>query len=79
MATTRIYKNTGSKALSIVGIGDVKPGEQLSVTTDYHPPVVLANYPGLVEVTDESGGEVPAEEPTAPEEVAAVAEEENNG
>jgi hypothetical protein len=52
-ATTKIYKNTGKKKLDILGLGELKPGEQVSVTTDYHTPIRLESYPGLVELVAE--------------------------
>jgi hypothetical protein len=52
-AVTKIYKNTSKKTLNILGVGELKPGEQVSVTTDNHAPVVLENYPGLVDVEAE--------------------------
>lgn len=53
MTTTKIYRNTGTDDLSVIGIGDIPAGEQVSISSEYHQPVVLANYPGLVEITAE--------------------------
>lgn len=51
MPTTKIYKNVGKDDVFVIGVGDIPAGEQVSVTTDYHQPVVLANYPTLREIT----------------------------
>lgn len=53
MTTTKIYKNTSKKTLNVLGLGELKPGDQLSVSTEYHTPVNFANYPGLVELVEE--------------------------
>lgn len=53
MTTTKIYRNTGKTDLSVIGVGEIPAGEQVSVSSEYHQPVVLANYPGLVELTAE--------------------------
>lgn len=51
--TTKIYKNTGKQTLDVLGLGELKPGDQVSVTTDYHTPIRVDQYPGLVEVVEE--------------------------
>lgn len=53
MVSTKIYRNTSKKTLNVLDLGELKAGEQVSVTTEYHQPIVLANYPGLVEVVDQ--------------------------
>ena len=49
-ATTKIYKNTSKKTVNIVGVGEIEPGEQISITTEFHTPINLENYPGVVDV-----------------------------
>jgi hypothetical protein len=54
MVTTKIYKNSGKQKVSVPVLGvELKPGEQVSVTSEYHQPLVLENFPGLVELVDE--------------------------
>jgi len=50
---TKTFHNTTKKTINVLGIGEIPAGEQISVTGEYLPPVVLANYPGLVETTDD--------------------------
>lgn len=52
MSTTKIYKNTSKKTLNVPGVGELKPGAQVSVTSEYHQPVVLENFPGLVDLVE---------------------------
>ena len=49
-ATTKIYKNTSKKTVNIVGVGEIEAGSQISVTSEFHTPVNLENFPGVVEV-----------------------------
>lgn len=53
MPTTKIFKNTSKKTLNVLGVGEIAPGDQVSITAEYHQPVVLENYPGLVDVLAE--------------------------
>lgn len=53
MAKTVLYENQGKHQLNVPGIGEIKPGERASITSEYLPPVILENYPGLVDITDE--------------------------
>lgn len=54
MPTVKIYKNTNKKdTLNVLGIGEIPPGEQISIVTDYHTPIIMENYPGLVDVIEE--------------------------
>lgn len=63
MVTTKIYQNTGKEVINVLGVGEIEPGEHVSITSEYHQPVILANYPTVIEVTDESATpEAPAEE-----------------
>lgn len=52
MITTRVYKNTSKEDLIVNG-NEIPAGEQVSITTEYHQPVIVENYPGLKEITDE--------------------------
>jgi hypothetical protein len=52
MQTTKIYKNTSKKTLNVPGVGELEPGAQVSVTSEYHQPVVLENFPGLVDLVE---------------------------
>lgn len=51
--TTKIYRNDSKKAMNVLGVGEIPAGEQVSLTSEYPPAVVLANYPGLVDVVAE--------------------------
>lgn len=55
MATTKVYLNTSDEAIKLKEYGqlEIPAGEQISVSTEYHQPVILANYPGLRDITDE--------------------------
>jgi hypothetical protein len=64
MVTTKIYQNNGSETVNIIGVGEIPAGETLSVTSEYHQPVVMANYPDVVELVDE---EAKADQSTATE------------
>lgn len=69
MPTTKIYQNNSDEAVNVIGVGEIPAGEHISVTSDYHQPVVLANYPGVVEVVEEeqkAADEAP-QEPAQPE------------
>lgn len=50
---TKVYKNTTKETINVLGVGEIKGGDQVSITTEYQPPVNLANYPGLVDVSAE--------------------------
>lgn len=49
---TKLYRNDGKEKIDILGVGELKPGEQISMTGQYLPVVILENYPGLVDLTD---------------------------
>jgi hypothetical protein len=66
MVTTKIYRNTGDKDLNVIGVGQIPAGEQVSIISEYHQPVVMANYEGLVELVAE---EAAANEAQAAEQV----------
>lgn len=51
MITTKIFHNTTNQAVNVLGVGEIQAHDHISVTTEYHQPVVLDNYPGVVEVT----------------------------
>jgi hypothetical protein len=55
--TTKIYKNTNKTAVNVTGLGEIPAKSQVSVTSEYHQPIVLANYPGVVEVVETEQGE----------------------
>ena len=57
MITTKVYKNTAKAPIDVLGLGVIKPGEQVSVTGEYHQPVIVENYPGLVDVLAEEQAE----------------------
>lgn len=52
MITVKVYKNTNKKAVDVVGIGEMRGGEQVSIVAEQHFPVNLANYPGVIDITD---------------------------
>lgn len=57
MTTVRLYKNTSTSPLNVIGIGEIGAGDHASVVTDVpeaQPHVILSNYPGLINVTDEA-------------------------
>lgn len=52
-ATTKIYYNGGDEPIVLPMIDtELQPGEQVSVTSAYHQPIIIENFPGLKEVTD---------------------------
>lgn len=51
--STKVYRNTNNEPVMVQGIGEIPPGEQVSITTEYQPPVILENYPGVFEVSTE--------------------------
>lgn len=53
MITTKVYKNTSKLPIDVLGLGVIKPGDQVSVSAEYHQPVIVENYPGLVDVLAE--------------------------
>lgn len=75
MVTTKIYQNNGKATVNVIGLGEIEPGAHISVTSEYHQPIVLANYPDVVELVDEEQ-KAEAEQPVAP---AAPAETTNTG
>lgn len=54
MAATKVYLNMSGEPIQLKEYGqlEIASGEHVSVTTDYHQPVILENYPGLIDVTD---------------------------
>jgi hypothetical protein len=78
MVTTKIYQNNGKEAVNVIGLGEIPAGEHLSVTSEYHQPVVLANYPTVVELVDEEQ-KAEAEKLEAPVETQTTREETTNG
>jgi hypothetical protein len=51
--STKTFHNTSDKNIDIIGVGKIAPGESISITGEYLPPVALPNYPGLIETTDD--------------------------
>ena len=51
--STKVYRNDSSEPISILGVGEIPAGDQVSITSEYQPPVVIENYPGLVDVLAE--------------------------
>lgn len=74
--STKLYRNTSKQPLNVIGVGVIEPGEHISVTTEYQPTVILANYPGLVDATDEPG---PDSDSVPTPEQPADADKENQG
>lgn len=54
---TKTFRNTTKETINVLGVGEIPAGEQISLTGEFLPHVVVANYPGLIETTDEE--EVP--------------------
>lgn len=52
MITVKIYKNTNKKAVDVVGVGEIAANSQVSIAAEQHFPVVLANYPGVIDISD---------------------------
>ena len=53
MNITRVFRNTTKDPINVVGVAEILGGEQVSISGENLPAVVLENYPGLIEVTDE--------------------------
>lgn len=51
--TTKTFKNTTKKTILVPTVGEIPAGESISLTGEFLPHVVVANYPGLVETTDD--------------------------
>lgn len=58
---TRQYRNDSETEYNIPGLGWVGPGQRVSFSGEFPPPINLDNYPGLVDVIAE---ETPADENT---------------
>jgi hypothetical protein len=77
MQTTKMYENTTDKPINVIGVGMIEAHDRISITAEYHAPVNLANYPGIVDVlAEEAAGNqaVAPEAPAAPENAAADVE-----
>lgn len=59
---TKIYENTTKQPVTILGVGEISPGERVSVSGEYLPPVNLDNYPGVVDVVAEEEAAAAEEE-----------------
>lgn len=66
MVTTKIYENRTDKSVNVVGVGVIQAHDRISVTTEFHAPVNLVNYPGVVDVLAEEAAGKPAVAPEAP-------------
>lgn len=53
MPTVKIYENTTDEPVNVVGVGVIPAHDRVSVTADFHAPVNLANYPGVIDVLAE--------------------------
>lgn len=51
--SVKAFRNDGDKELNVPGIGVIEPGQQVGVSGEYLPPIILSNFPGLVDVTEE--------------------------
>lgn len=56
----KVYRNDSKVVLDVVGIGEIEPGSQVSISGDHMPAVILANYEGLVDVLAEEEAQAPA-------------------
>ena len=73
MQTTKILENTTDQDINVLGVGVIKAHDRISVTTEYHAPVNLINYPGVIDVLAEEAKGVPAQAPQTPPQAAAPA------
>lgn len=48
----KVYQNTSKSDLNVNGVGVIPAGETVSIASEFQPPVVLANFPGLIDVTN---------------------------
>ena len=66
---TKIYRNDSTVDLNVVGIGEIPAGEQVSVSGEFLPAIILSNYPGLVDVLaeEEAAAEVGTPVPDVPQ------------
>lgn len=62
--SVKVYHNTTEEDMNVLGIGVIAAGEKASVSSEYQPHVVLENYPGLNEVSQEAGPDEAAKEDT---------------
>jgi len=62
------YRNESAVELDVIGLDKIPPGGEVSFSGQFLPPVILANYPGLIEVTEETIDSTPVAtpEPTGP-------------
>ena len=57
MAQTKIYKNTSDDTYLLPGVGELQPGDQVSLTSNNLPVINLENYPGVVDVVAEEASD----------------------
>jgi len=77
MPTTKIYENTTDQPVNVIGVGIIPAHDRISITTEFHMPVNLANYPGVIDVLAEEAKDIPAQAPVsapAPESPASQAD-----
>jgi hypothetical protein len=65
--SVKVYHNTTEKDMNVNGVGVVPAGEKVSVASEYQAHVVLENYPGLNEISQEPGPDKAAKEETSKE------------
>lgn len=54
----KLYRNDSEKKIRIPQLDlELKPGEQVSVSGEYLPPIITDNFPGLVDVEAEEAKE----------------------
>jgi hypothetical protein len=63
--TTRMYENITDKPVNVVGIGVIPPHDRVSITAEFHTPINLVNYPGVIDVLakEAEGVQIVAPEP----------------
>ena len=68
--TTKIYENTTAQPVNVLGVGVIQPHDRISITAEYHAPVNLANYPGVIDVLAEEAAGTLAEKTTIGQDMA---------
>lgn len=51
--TTKLYRNDSEEDIDVLGVGVIPAGQQVSLTGEHLPVVIVENYPGLVDVLAE--------------------------
>ena len=60
MAITKIYYNSTDTDMNVIGVDIIPAGQSVSITADNQPAVVFANYPGLVDLSEQDAPQVEA-------------------